>query len=131
MFPRLATRIAATGALTALPVITMLSCSSDRPLAPRDAPLVLQADEIAGFMSALDDARLRIVPGLGNASDARQLGVALEALSAAVQRADGAAAGERLVQVQRALERAGAAGTTLDPDRDAIRLVLQRVAGSN
>ena len=118
-------------ALTFLPLIAALSCSPDRALALRDAPLVLPADEIAGLVSALDDARLRIVPGLGNASDARQLGVALEALSAAVQRADGAAAGERLVQVQRALERAGAAGTTLDPDRDAIRLVLQRVAGSN
>lgn len=118
-------------ALTLLPLMAALSCSPDRPLRPRDAPLNLQADEIPGLVAALDDARLRIVPGLGNASDARQLGVALEALSAAVQRADGAAARERLVQVHRALERAGAAGTTLDPDRDAIRLVLERVAGSN
>ena len=117
--------------LTFLPLIAALSCSPDRPLAPRDAPLVLPADEIAGLVSALDDARLRILPGLGKASDARQLGRALEELSAAVAHADGAAAGERLDEVRRALDRAGAAGTPLDPDRDAIRLVLQRVAGSN
>jgi len=83
------------------------------------------------LVGMLDDARLRILPGLGDSAATTALGASLEALAA------GAASGERdtidlrLLGARRALNQYGSPANAAwsDPaDLAAIRLAIERLA---
>ena len=95
---------------------------------PAPQPLAPTSESAAAFAASLEDVRLRIVPGLGEAPAVERLRHALDALSAAFDSRDGRALDEALGRTRAALDAFGEgdndAAAATAPDLDAVRLIL-------
>jgi hypothetical protein len=115
-------------------LIAGVSCSPDKPLRPGNsspASVGFSSDEVAMLVGMLEDARLRILPGLGDSAATTELGAALEALAAGAAIGERNTVGVRLRGARRAIEQYGgpANATWSDPaDLAAIRLAVERFA---
>jgi hypothetical protein len=91
-------------------------------------PPALTSESAAAFAAALEDGRLRIMPGLGDTPVVERLRYALDALSGALDGRDGRALDEALRRTRAAVDalddRGVEAAAAMAPDLDAVRLIL-------
>jgi hypothetical protein len=108
----------------ALAASTALACGEATPTESAPAPVALSADAVSGLQTALDDARLRVIPGLERSSSRDALGQLMEALAAAVRGRDRGAVYVAATRADEALAALEQEDVPDAPELGALHLVV-------